>query len=724
MRDVITFENQFYILANSSLVEEQTRVLKSGDIFAVFNFQGNIRPLGFENHGLYFEGTRFLSRLVMNMEANNPLVLSSAIKEDNDLYVVDLTNPDLRFPGGGLIKRGTLHFFRTIFLQNNFCYERIRITNYGSEAVDFSFGFEFEADFNDIFEVRGLQRQRRGEIRTPIIKEDGITLVYEGLDGIQRTTRLEFSPKPSSLEAAQARFIVQLQPQEQKDFFFTIVCESQGKQASPVSYHDALVLMHKTAESARQQRCHIETSNHQFNNWINRSSADLFMMLTQTPHGLYPYAGIPWYSTIFGRDGIITALETLWLYPNIAQGVLTYLAAFQAKETDPSRDAEPGKIIHEQRSGEMANLNEIPFGRYYGSVDSTPLFLILAGYYFERTNDRLLIEQIWPAIEMALAWLEHYGDVDGDGFVEYERKSGTGLSHQGWKDSEDSVFHSNGELAEPPIALCEVQGYVYEAKIQIANLAKVLGKTILSKQLLLEAKELQKKFQDKFWCEELGMYALALDGKKQPCRVLSSNAGQCLFSGIAPRKHARRINALLTEEAFFSGWGIRTIASTQPCYNPMSYHNGSIWPHDNALIACGMGRYGYKESVLKVLTALFDASLFLDINRLAELYCGFIRRPGEGPTLYPVACNPQSWSSAAVFMLLQACLGLRIDGQSQKLYFINPALPESLHEIKIFNLAVGTAKVDIILQRHDQEVGMNVVRQEGKVEIVLSKSPS
>jgi glycogen debranching enzyme len=724
MRDVITFENQFYILANSSLVEEQTRVLKSGDIFAVFNFQGNIRPLGFENHGIYYEGTRFLSRLIMSMEANNPLLLSSAIKEDNDLYVVDVTNPDVRFDNGTLIKRGTLHFFRTIFLHKNCCYERIRITNYGLAPVDFSFGFEFEADFDDIFEVRGIKRERKGQVRSPIIKESGITLVYEGLDGIQRTTRLEFSPKPSSLEPAQARFEVQLQPQEQKDFFFTIVCESQGKHADPVTYQDAVIAMHKSADTGRQQRCHIETSNHQFNNWIDRSTADLFMMLTQTPHGLYPYAGIPWYSTIFGRDGIITAFETLWLYPNIAQGVLTYLAAYQAKESDPLRDAEPGKIIHEQRSGEMANLNEIPFGRYYGSVDSTPLFLILAGYYYERTNDRLLIEQIWPAIELALAWIEHYGDIDGDGFVEYERKSGTGLSHQGWKDSEDSVFHDDGKLAEPPIALCEVQGYVYEAKMQIANLAKVLGKTILSKQLLLEAKELQKKFQEKFWCEDLGMYALALDGKKKPCRILSSNAGQCLFSGIAGRKYARRINSLLTENIFFSGWGIRTIASSQACYNPMSYHNGSIWPHDNALIAWGMSRYGYKDSVLKVLTSLFDASLFLDLNRLAELYCGFVRRPGEGPTLYPVACNPQAWSSAAVFMLLQSCLGLKIDGGNQKIYFMNPVMPEFLDEIKITNLTVGAAKADILLQRHGQEVGMNVIRQDGKIEIVFSKSPN
>jgi len=348
--------------------------------------------------------------------------------------------------------------------------------------------------------------------------------------------------------------------------------------------------------------------------------------------------------------------------------------------------------------------------------------LILAGHYFERTNDRLLIEQIWPAIELALAWIDHYGDIDGDGFIEYERKSGTGLSQQGWKDSEDSIFHSDGELAEAPIALCEVQGYVYEAKLQIAGIAKALGKTILSKQLLLEARELQKKFQDKFWCEDIGMYAIALDGKKRQCRIKSSNAGQCLFSGIAPRKHARRMATLLTGEDFFSGWGIRTIASRQTGYNPMSYHNGSIWPHDNAMIAFGMGRYGYKDAALKVLNAMFDVSQFLDLNRLSELFCGFHRRTGEGPTLYPVACNPQAWASAAVFMLLQSCLGLKIDGQSQKLYFTNPVLPETIDELRIFNLGVGSAKVDVILQRHGQEVGMNVVRQEGKVEIVLSKS--
>jgi glycogen debranching enzyme len=723
MKNVISIENQFYILANSSLVEEETRVLKHGDIFAIFNYQGNVRPLGFENHGIYFEGTRFLSRLVMNMDADNPLHLSSAIKEQNDFYVVDLTNPDLRNDSGEIyIKRGTLHFFRSIFLQNNCCYERIRITNYAATGVEFAFGFEYEADFNDIFEVRGLHRERKGQLHAPLIGEDGITLVYEGLDGIQRTSRLEFLPKPSKVEPNQARFNVHLEPKEQKDFFFTIVCESQGRHADSLSYHDAFVSMNKQSGSSRQERCQIETSNLQFNNWINRSTADLFMMLTQTPHGIYPYAGIPWYSTIFGRDGIITALETLWMYPHIAQGVLSYLAAYQAKETDPLRDAEPGKIIHEQRSGEMANLNEIPFGRYYGSVDSTPLFLILAGHYYERTNDRALIEQIWPAIELALAWMEFYGDLDGDGFLEYERKSGRGLGNQGWKDSEDAIFHNDGQLAEAPIALCEVQAYVYEAKVQVANLAKMMGKTILSKQLLLEAKELNKKFQDKFWCEDIGTYAIALDGKKNPCRVQSSNAGQCLFSGIVPRKYARRINNALVDDCFFSGWGIRTIASSQANYNPMSYHNGSIWPHDNALIAWGMNRYGYKDSVIKVLTGLFDASLFLDLNRLAELYCGFVRRPSEGPTLYPVACNPQAWSSAAVFMLLQSCLGLKIEGAEQKIYFVNPVMPEFLDEIKITNLVVGSARVDIILHRHGPEVGMNVIRQEGKVDVVLSKS--
>jgi len=723
-REVIRVRDAFYIRSSSSRIDVRTRVLKQGDTFAVFDRFGDIDTFGTGELGLYYQDTRFLSRLTLKLGKDRPLLLSSTVREDNAVLAVDATNPDVCRNGEMVVPRGTLHIFRSKILWKRTCHERLRIHNYGRVAMDFSFSLEFEADFADIFELRGTTRERRGRQMETEIVLDGVVLAYEGLDKRLRRTRIVFDPPPSRLSESAATYQIRLEPGEDASYRWAIACEvdadsrAQVKPCYEAVVHDAA----SASESAHARQPLIFTSNEQFNDWLNRSLADLEMMRTETRYGPYPYAGVPWFSTEFGRDGIITALQCLWFDSSLARGVLAYLAATQAETENAEQDAQPGKVLHETRAGEMATLGEIPFKRYYGSIDATPLFILLAGAYYTRTGDRAFVESIWPNVERALAWIDHYGDIDGDGFVEYARRSKLGLIHQGWKDSHDAVFHADGTSAEGPIALCEVQGYVYAAKLAAADLARLFGDDARARDLSKQAKALLRRFEESFWCDDLSTYALALDGKKQPCRVRTSNAGHCLFAGIASAEHARRVAATLTDETSFSGWGIRTVATNQARYNPMSYHNGSVWPHDNSLIAAGFARYDLKESAATVLAGLLDATLFFDLHRLPELFCGFPRRPGEAPTLYPVACAPQSWASAAVFLLLQACLGLSVSAPERRLTFSKPILPHFLQQVTIRGLNVADGRADLLLTRHDEgDVGVNVLRREGELDVVVLK---
>jgi glycogen debranching enzyme len=723
MEEIIRVNEQFYILASSSPADELRRVLKHGDTFALFDHFGNIRPVGLGEHGLFHEGTRHLSRLELLLDNRRPLLLSSTVREDNALVVVSVTNPDFHQDSQLVLPRDSIHILRSTFVKDGNCYSRFRIQNFATQPVTVAWSLHFEADFVDIFEVRGTKRAKRGQLLRPDTSGGVLMLAYDGLDGTRRQTRIEFSPAPRGLTESSARFEDTIPPKEEQTYYTTISCESNKSpgQKRSKSFELALDDMMDERAHARAHDTSIYSSNEQFNDWVNRSQADLHMMMTQTAGGPYPYAGVPWFSTVFGRDGIITALQYLSVSSEPARGVLTYLAANQATRVAPEQDAEPGKILHETRKGEMAALGEIPFGCYYGSVDSTPLFVMLAGAYYERTADRELIESIWPNIERALDWIDHSGDADGDGFVEYSRQSTKGLGNQGWKDSFDSVFHANGKLADAPVALCEVQGYVYAARQAAANLAKVLGRTTQAEYLNEQATDIQRRFEDAFWCEDLATYALALDGSKDPCRVRTSNAGHCLFTGIARRDRAERVAATLMDDTSFSGWGIRTVATSEYRFNPISYHNGSIWPHDNALIAAGFARYDMKKLALKVLSGLFDASLFIDLHRMPELFCGFVRRVGEGPTHYPVACAPQSWAAASLFLLLQSCLGLTIDAQRAQIRFNRPVLPASLKRIQLRNLRVGGVSIDLSINRHARDVGINLVRRDGNVEIAVIK---
>jgi glycogen debranching enzyme len=743
MDEVIQVQDQFYILASTSLAQERRCVLKHGDTFAIFDSFGDIAAYGLGEQGLYHEGTRFLSRLRLLLDGRRPLLLSSRVREQNDLFGADLTNPDLSIGDQTVRPRDLLHIFRSRFLWEGRWYERLRLWNYSLAPMPIRLGFQFAADYADIFEVRGMHRARRGRRLDPAPDHDGLVLGYEGLDGVVRRTGLAWHPPPDRCGADTAEFSLELPAHSSASLSMTITCAAASPPAmlaiaptrglnavAPVSpldappgragaYDTAFDAAAERMAAARRGWCHIYTSNEQFNDWLNRSTADLQMMISETQYGPYPYAGVPWFSTPFGRDGIITALQLLWSNPAVARGTLAFLAATQARAFAPSQDAEPGKILHETRGGEMARLGEVPFGRYYGSVDATPLFVILAGAYHRRTADDEFIRSLWDSIERALAWIDDYGDRDGDGLIEYARYNPNGLVHQGWKDSSDSIFHDDGSFADGPIALCEVQAYAFEARREGARLARRLGHADRAVALDTAAHRLRREFERRFWCEELGTYALALDGAKRACRVRTSNAGHCLFAGIASPERARTVAGTLLSADSFSGWGIRTVASNERRYNPMSYHNGSVWPHDNSIIAVGLRRYGLRELVLKPLTGLFDASLFVDLSRLPELFCGFHRRGGEGPTLYPVACAPQAWAAGAGFLLLQAALGLVIDGRRRRVAFYRPLLPPFLEEIRIRNLRVGEGTLDLVLERRDNDVGISVPRRDG--DIVVSK---
>jgi glycogen debranching enzyme len=717
---IVGHEEYCCILAHHDDPAERRFILKHDDLFAVFDRFGDIDVEQRRDSGAYHKGTRFLSRFRLRFAGHRPVLLNSTVRLDNVILAVDSTNPDLRLGAQLLLRNGSLHIYRSQFLCDEALYQRIRIRNFANLALEIRLDIEVDADFVDVFQVRGTPRTRSGRRQNPRLDGEAMILEYEGLDGISRRTVVRCPTKPEAVGPGSITLIESLQPGEDRSHEINAAFEIDDRRIVTGGYDVRLAKAARTL-SSKSDGCVISTSNEQFDVWLRRSLADLNMLTTQTPEGVYPYAGIPWFATPFGRDGIITALECLWMQPLLAEGVLRFLTRTQSRHKSAVQDAEVGKILHEARDGEMAALGEIPFGRYYGSVDATPLYLLLVAEYFRCTGDLDLLKEIWEAVELALSWVDGEGDPDGDGFVEYARKSSDGLLQQGWKDSHDSIFHRDGSPAEGPIALCEVQAYVYAAKTGLSVVARHLGQNGRAETLARQAAALRQQFNESFWSPDLNTYAIALDGAKRRCEVHSSNAGHVLYGGIADEDKARMVANHMLKPAFHSGWGIRTIAEGQARYNPMSYHNGSVWPHDNAMIAAGLCRYGATEQASKVLASLFEAAASFELSRLPELFCGFRKRAGKAPTYYQTPCSPQAWSAASALLLLQASLGLSVDALKKEVIFRYPRLPDCLEWVRLRSLPVGDARVDLMVFRTGNGTAASVLNRVGGVEVVIAQ---
>ena len=673
--------------------------LKDGDMFLLADALGDIQG---HDDGLFLSDTRILSRLELEVAAKRPSLLGAEIAQDNTLFTSHLTNRPLPAPGEFAIPQGVIHIERSRFLCEARLFERLRLTNFSAQTAVVPLQLSFAADFADVFEVQGQRRARRGDLLEPEVTTEAVRLAYRGLDERVRVTQIRFSSPPATISQCEACFFLPVQRAEVAEMFLEIGAPREELPCGE-RFEAALATLRHSMQRRLTEGAYLDSSGRLFNEWIEKSRLDLALLTTALPTGPYPYAGIPWFATQFGRDALITALQTLWLNPMLAAGVLRFLALTQAQEESAYRDAEPGKILHEMRRGEMAVLHEVPFRQYYGAVDTTPLFVMLAGAYEERTGDPGLVDEIWEQLEKATTWIERRLDGSASGFLDYARGAKTGLQNQGWKDSHDSIFHADGRLPTGPVAVVEVQGYAHAALDAMATLAARRALRPRAAAWRARARQVAEAIETTFWSDELDFYALALDGGNELCRVRASNAGHLLYCGVPSPERAERVARQLLAPHFGSGWGIRTLAEGEARYNPMSYHNGSVWPHDTSLCAAGIARYAGGARIVPLLSEVFGAANRFAM-RLPELYCGFRRTSGEGPTAYPVACQPQAWASGALFMLLQAALGIRIDGHRRQIHIDRPALPIGIEVVTIRDLQVGAARIELTFQRIAEKV--------------------
>jgi len=692
---------------------EHPMVLKHNRYFLIADPHGDIKPPGQCSLGLFFDDTRILSHYALRFRGGKTSLLSAQILR-SFAGQIDLAIKDAEFGGGSWDPKNSVHIQRELLLDDRLM-ERITLTNYLPEPVDYWFELEFGCDFADIFEVRGWIREKRGEYFAPVIEEGRVVFSYRGIDGKLLQSTLQFSEPFPELDAKRARWRIHMTPNFRFQATWQIMAEAPSKKpAAGFCFDEEHRKMNHLYDDWAESCTRWNTNLDGLREVLTRATDDLRALHVEAEGSSVISAGIPWFSTIFGRDSIITSLQTLSLNPSIARATLRYLARHQGSKEDSFTEEQPGKIMHELRRGEMARSREIPHLPYYGTVDATPLWLILLHETWRWTGDLNLVRELLPNAERALEWIDRHGDLDGDGFIEHGSGSERGLTNQGWKDSGDGVPFPDATMPEPPIALVEVQGYVYDAKVRMAELFEVLGDESRAGELRKQATKLRRAIVAAFWMEEEGTFGLALDGKKTLLRTITSNAGHLLWSGVPDQEQARRMAGVLLEPDMNAGWGIRTLSSKHPVFNPMSYHNGSIWPHDNAIIIMGLARYRHAASALSVVRGLYHAASHDEFQRLPELFCGTALGHGKHPVLYPVSCSPQAWASGAFFMVLQSFLGIQPEAHRGILRVSDPVLPDFLDELTLANLAVGNTRVSLQFSRYRERTLVNLLSVTGE----------
>ncbi|MFW6150514.1 MAG: glycogen debranching N-terminal domain-containing protein [Chloroflexota bacterium] len=683
-------------------------LIKEGALFLMSDAEGNLPRDSVAGYGLYKGDTRYLSVFDLSFDGVRPTVLLSTA-ELGYASEQHLTNPPMMTHEGKTVPKDSIEIRRQRVIGDHLL-ESLQLTNFNPSRLTVNLRFEFDADFLDIFEVRGEKRDRRGRLLAPAVKSDTVAFSYRGLDRVYRRTDIRFSPRPAQLWYNGALFTVCLAHRETATITVVVAPDTNRLDGRFTrEFHRQTVSYQQWLDSCTE----VFTSNEFVNAILDRSLNDIRLLMTNSGDGTFVAAGTPWFNCLFGRDTLITSLQSLAFQPGIARNTLRLLARWQGKEEDDWKDEEPGKILHELRSGEMASLGEIPMIPYYGSVDSTPLFLMLAAEYYAWTGDLELMRELEANLNAALTWIDTYGNVDGCGYVQYRKRSAKGLVNQGWKDSRNGIINSDGTLVRPPITLVEVQGYVYAAKVGMAGVYSALGHRKMAGKLLEEATTLKERFNHDFWLEDEGFYALALGGDGEPARSISSNPGQCLWTGIVSEEHAPKVVEHLFSNEMFSGWGIRTLSSQGARYNPLSYHLGSVWPHDNAIIGMGLKRYGFEDELNELATALYDCCRSFDYYRLPELFCGVPRSAHSVPVRYPVACRPQAWAAGAFPMLMHAILGLTPEARRSHLTILRPRLPYWLEQVEVRKLKVGEGRAGLVFERQGQKTRVSVTERQG-----------